>query len=366
MLLSMIRNESKNVERCYKAVEGLVDAFCVCDTGSTDDTIEKVGEVLAGKEHQVFKNSWVNFGKNRSLSFLYARKYAKALGWNLRDSYALLLDADMILMNTSLRKWLEDSKKDEGYMLTQSKKHENCEYPNVRLIRLDVDWVALFPTHEVWMVKEKDRYKMLSPKEVRIPTDVCYIDDKDDGGYKADKFERDIKILLKGLEDEPKEYHPRFYFFLGQSYINLKKYDEAIKWYAKRIASSPNIKEDEEGWYCIYYTAKCYLLKEQFVEAEYWCLKAFEARPTRLEPLYLIIRHLCAKGNLFKAFEYAYKGVQIPFPKDDCIFVEKPIYEDIVKVASHLKGTLTTLLTAKQSPDITETTDTAEIATSTS
>lgn len=345
MFLSMIRNEGKNVERCYKAVEGLVDAYCVCDTGSTDNTIEEVGRVLEGKTHQVFKNTWVNFGKNRSLSFLYARKYAKALGWNLKDSYVLLLDADMIFKDTSLKDWLEKSNKIEGYMITQVKDHEQCEYPNMRLLRLDADWTCVGVTHEVWVLNDKQtKYKILNPAECRIDKEVCYIDDKDDGGYKADKFERDIALLTKSLEDEPN--NPRTFFFLGQSNINLGKYDEAIKWYSKRIQISPNIKEDEEGWYSYYYIAKCYYNKNNFVEMEYWCLKAFEVRPTRLEPLYLLIRHFCDKGMLFKAFEYAYKGIQIEYPKNDVIFVEKDIYTDVIKVTQHLKATLTNLLTA--------------------
>jgi len=345
MLISMIRNEGRNVERCYKAVESIVDAYCVCDTGSTDNTVEVVQEILQGKEHKVFDNTWVNFGKNRSLSFLEAKRYAKSLKWNLKNSYGLLLDADMIFNDTSLRDWLSNSNKDEGYFITQVKKHENCEYPNIRLVRLDVDWTSIGVTHEVWVVKdETTKYRAIDHTKFRIEKDVCWIDDKDDGGYKADKFERDIKLLTKSLEDEPN--NPRTFFFLGQSNINLKKYDEAIKWYTKRIEMSPNIKEDEEGWYSMYYISKCYFSLGKFIDMEYWGLKAFETRPTRLEPLFLLIRYFCDRGMLFKAFEYAYKGVQIPYPKNDVIFIEKDIYTDIIKVASHLKGTLTNLLTA--------------------
>jgi len=346
MLISMIRNEGANIERCYKAVENLVDAYCVCDTGSTDNTIECVKDVLKGKEHLVFQNTWINFGKNRTLSFLEARKYAKGLKWNLRDTYGLLLDADMIFNDNSLRDWLEKSSKDEGYLITQVKEHEHCEYPNVRLVRLDVDWTSVGVTHEAWLIKdEKTKYRGIDITKVKIDKEVCWIDDKDDGGYKADKFERDIKLLTKSLEDEPN--NPRTFFFLGQSNINLKKYDEAIKWYTKRIQASNNLKDDEEGWYAMYYISKCYYYLGKFVDMEYFALKSFETRPTRLEPLFFIIRHFCDKGMLFKAFEYAYKGIQIEYPKDDIIFVEKDIYTDIVKVASQLKGTLTNLLTAK-------------------
>ena len=42
ILIIMIKNESKIIERALKSVEDFVDAICVCDTGSTDNTIEIV------------------------------------------------------------------------------------------------------------------------------------------------------------------------------------------------------------------------------------------------------------------------------------------------------------------------------------
>jgi tetratricopeptide (TPR) repeat protein len=254
----------------------------------------------------------------------------------------------MIFKDTSLREWLEKSKKEEGYLITQHKEHEGCEYPNMRLLRLDCDWRSVGVTHEVWGLSDensKGAVRYLNPLEYRIPKSICWIDDKDDGGCKSDKFERDIRMLEKALDDEPK--NTRYTFFMGQSNMNLQKYDDAIKWYKKRIELNTN-PQDEEAWYCAYYISRAYLLKKDVIEMEYWVQKAFKMRPTRLEPIFLLTKYFCDTGEIFKAFEYAYKGVQIKYPEDDVIFVEGWMYKEIFNIAGQLKASLMSVLLPPQ------------------
>ena len=52
-------------------------------------------------------------------------------------------------------------------------------------------------------------------------------------GCKEDKFERDIRLLTKGIEEEPN--NGRYYFYLAQSYKDTNKYELAIENYKKRI-----------------------------------------------------------------------------------------------------------------------------------
>jgi tetratricopeptide (TPR) repeat protein len=216
----------------------------------------------------------------------------------------------------------------------------------MRLLRLDTEWTSVGVTHEVWGIKrgdgDKSSVRFIDPIQHRIPKEVCWIDDKDDGGYKADKFERDIKLLSKALEDEPK--NPRYTFFMAQSHMNLKKYEEAIKWYQKRIQLSANPELDEEAWYCMYYTGRAYLLLKDTLQMEYWFQKAYKTRKTRLEPIYLLTKYFTDTAEYFKAFEYAYKGVQIKYPENDVIFVEDWMYKDIFNLAGQLKAGLTQIL----------------------
>jgi len=114
VLILMVRNESKIIERCLKAVEDVVDAFCVHDTGSTDDTCEIVERFL--KEHTgcLTTSEWKDFGHNRTLSFRAARDFVK--DWDLTQTYGLLLDADMVFHAGTLR---QQTLTEKGYTFIQ-------------------------------------------------------------------------------------------------------------------------------------------------------------------------------------------------------------------------------------------------------
>ena len=89
----MVRNESRILQRCMEAGSKYADAVLVVDTGSTDSTVQIAKEFGA----HVVEHTWQNFGHNRSLSFKAAVETAKKLGWDLSKSYALAVDADMVL-----------------------------------------------------------------------------------------------------------------------------------------------------------------------------------------------------------------------------------------------------------------------------
>jgi glycosyltransferase involved in cell wall biosynthesis len=45
VLILMVKNEEKIIKRCLEAVEGIVDAYAINDTGSTDKTVEIVHDL---------------------------------------------------------------------------------------------------------------------------------------------------------------------------------------------------------------------------------------------------------------------------------------------------------------------------------
>ena len=66
LLLLMVRNESKIIQRCLKAAQAHVDAVCLVDTGSEDDTIDLAKKTCDLPLKNV-EDTWVNFGHNRTL-----------------------------------------------------------------------------------------------------------------------------------------------------------------------------------------------------------------------------------------------------------------------------------------------------------
>ena len=307
VLILMIRNEEKILRRCLESVKGVVDAFCISDTGSTDSTCQIAEEFLEENPGCLAKSVWKDFGHNRSLSFTAAQDWLKSEGWNLKDTYGILLDADMEFVPGTLK---EQRLVDVGYTLIQVA--GNLEYPNARLIRMDFPWVCRGVTHEYW-----------DGPAMHLSKEICYINDHNDGGCKSDKFTRDLALLMKGLEEDPRNV--RYIFYIAQTFHSLEKWTDAIKWYMKRIEVGGWF---EEVWYSMYMISKTQVALGNLIEAEMWVQKAYEFRPQRAEAIYHFVRHLRSIGQVHKAMHYINLGKKIP-PSTDALFIEQDVYKGL-------------------------------------
>ena len=302
----MIKNEEKILKRCLEAVENFVDCFCICDTGSTDNSVEIAKEFLKTHKGCLTSEPWKNFGHNRTISFQNAQTYIKqALKWDLLKTYGLLLDADMVFVNKTLK---EQTLNAIGYKIIQL--NGSLEYYNCRIIRMDFPWKCVSVTHEYWDGPTQN-----------LPKDVCFIDDKNDGGCKHDKFERDQKLLEQGLIDEPANV--RYMFYLAQTYKCMSKHKDAIKMYKKRINAGGWY---EEIWYSMYSIGDSYLKMKNVFKFEAWMQLAFQFHPKRTESLYKLAEFYRVNGIHYKAYHYANIGDKVPFPKDDVLFIESDVY----------------------------------------
>lgn len=307
VLVLMIRNEEKILLRCLEAVSNVVDAFCICDTGSDDTSREIAAEYLKTHDGCLTMEPWKDFGHNRTVSFKNAQSYLKKTGWDLKDTYGLLLDADMVFVPQNLKTTPLDH---EGYTVIQ--KAGGLEYPNTRLVRMDYDWSCRGVTHEYWDGPTK-----------HLPASACYIDDRNDGGCKSDKFERDARLLEKGLEDEPE--NGRYMFYLAQTYNSLGRLPESIAMYKKRIATGG---WEEELWYSHYMIGKCWRESKNIPKFEQWMLKAHDRRPSRAEPLYQLAKYFRENSQHHKAYHYVQLGLAIPL-SGDSLFVETDVYKGL-------------------------------------
>lgn len=311
ILVSMIKNEEKIIERCINSVKGLCNAFCITDTGSTDKTTEIVKQIIENNRFytpgRLFETTFTNFGDSRTESYKNTVAFCKELGWNPETTYGLLLDADMKLV--VLDKFSKDELTNNGYNIIQSNGH--MDYYNLRLLKLNNTWKCVGVTHEYWA----------GPDSCNIGKEKIYINDIGDGGCKNDKFERDLRLLSKGIEDDPK--NDRYHFYLAQTLKDLGRFKEAISMYKKRIKLGGWY---EEIWYSHYMIAKCWLHLGDLNKCELWGNRAYEYRKSRAEPIYMLTNLFRDKSKHFKAYYYYKIGKSIP-PTDDSLFVESDVYK---------------------------------------
>lgn len=307
VLILMVRNEERILRRCIDSAASLVDAVCIHDTGSTDTTKAIATEFLASHEGALTESVWSDFGTNRTNSFRAAKDFVASRGWDLKDTYGLLLDGDMVFQPGTLK---TTPLTEPGYTILQTA--GRLEYPNCRLVRFDHDWVCRGVTHEYW-----------DAPTTPLPKTICWIDDRNDGGCKSDKFERDARLLEQGLKDEPTNV--RYMFYLAQTYHSLGRYADSIAMYTKRYDAGA---WDEERWYSLYMIAQCHLALNDPIAFEAGMLRAYAFRPTRAEPLYKLTKYFREKGQQFKAYQYYLLGHALQKPGDS-LFVETDVYSGL-------------------------------------
>lgn len=313
VFLTMVKNESRIIERCIRSAAELVDAFVVCDTGSTDNTKDIARRVIeeTGKPYGICEHEWKNFGHNRTLSFQACKEFVVTkLGWDLTRTYCVLLDGDMILRWTNSFIPTEDLS-GPGYSIIQ--KAGSLHYYNARLLRLSDEWRCIGVTHEYWG----------GPRTENIGSAKIWIDDLNDGGCKSDKFVRDAQLLEDDLKTDPN--NGRTWFYLAQTYKDLGRIEESIKAYEKRIEIGGWI---EEVWYSMYMLCKLYLRLNNVPMAEMWAGKAMAYHGCRAEVPYAMTQYLREHSQHWKAWSYYQAGKSLSLP-NDVLFLETEIYNGL-------------------------------------
>jgi len=263
----IVKNESKNIIRLLDSVYTFIDCYCICDTGSTDNTINVIKKYF--KEKNIPGKIVVELFKN----FEHNRTFALQQCAGMAD-YILLLDADMIFQIGNFKK--ETITDCEMYYIFQG--NDDFYYQNARIVKNGPDISYMGVTHEYLNFPNHYR-KCIIPKE------SLFILDIGDGGCKANKFERDIELLEKGIKDDPTNV--RYYFYLANSYLDSGNKEKAIECYKKRIELG---SWNQEVWYSYYKIGLIYETLKKYDLAIYNWLQCSEILPNRIENLYEITK----------------------------------------------------------------------------
>ena len=281
VLNMIVKNESRIIERLLESVSNIIDSYCICDTGSTDNTSEIITNFFKEKNipgkivYEPFKN------------FEYNRNFALQSCIGMGD-YVLLLDADMQLQINNFNKEL--LKNYDAFYIFQE--NNFMIYKNIRIVKNNGLFIYKGVTHEYISIPNNSLLIQLIKENI-------FIIDIGDGGSKVDKFERDIKLLLSGIENEPN--NDRYYFYLANSYNDCGKYNEAIEIYKKRIEMAG---WKQEVWYSYYRIGLAYKNLGQIEKAIYYWLLSYDYSSDRIEGLYQIICHyrIIGKHKLAKLY----------------------------------------------------------------
>ena len=303
----IVKNESRIITRLFDSALPIIDYYCICDTGSTDNTVEIIKSYFEAKGIQgtVVSEPFRDFGYNRSFALAQCKQ----------GDYALLLDADMIL------EFGNDFNKDAFYQrLSQHNAHHllqgsrNFNYKNARFVKTNINASYWGVTHEYLSVPENTTYGSFEP-------DFLFINDVGDGGCKSDKYLRDIRLLTKGLVENPNNV--RYTFYLANSYRDSGQKTRAIDTYKKRAQLGGWI---EEVWYSLYTVGILYKELGFMDKAIFYWLEAFTKFNRRIENLYEIVHYYRSNCNYELAYHFYRIASEKRAFKEDFLFMNHDIY----------------------------------------
>lgn len=310
----IVKNESKIILRLLETVLPIIDGYCICDTGSTDNTKELITDFFTEREipGKIIEEPFRDFGYNRTFALKACEKYMPEM------NYILLLDADMTLIGPALTNPAEFKRSLVADMYHMYQGNPKFYYKNARIVRNNKGFTYWGVTHE---------YVNSPPNTTQgtIERDLLFIHDIGDGGAKGDKTERDIRLLKKGLEDVPN--NDRYTFYLANSYRDAGQNDMAIETYKKRVEIGGWI---EEIWYSHYSIGNCYMRMGQEERAICAWMDGYNAYPKRIENLYKIIEHYRVRGKNHIAYEIyliADKARKLHTNWSEYLFLERDIYD---------------------------------------
>ena len=254
------------------------DYYVICDTGSTDDTINIIKKFFYEMNipGQIHLHMWKDFGYNRTLALEAAYK---------KTDYLLVFDADdSIEGNFILPELCLDA-----YTLKFGE--NNSSYERMCLVKNTLKWKYIGVLHEYISCES-------SISEGKILGDYHVLSGRTSSRNKdPKKYQKDAEILEKGYHDSLETcdgLHNRYVYYCANSYLDAGMKDNAIEWYKKTLIS--------EGWYDERYNS-CLKLYELTNDRDY-LVQSFNFNPRRIEGIYQLVKHYSCEGKYTTAMNY--------------------------------------------------------------
>jgi hypothetical protein len=269
----IVKNESKIIERALASVVNYIDCYCICDTGSDDNTMELITSFFEKHEKpgKIVQELFDNFEHNRN----FAMKECYGM-----SDFILFIDADMIFKPRITKEQLSDLlEKFDYFQIAQGT--EDFYYNNMRIVKNEPDSCKYnCYTHEYIDIPSTDKLLFIAKENI-------FILDIGDGGSKQDKFKRDIILCKRGIVEQP-EHRVRYTFYLAESYYHDGQLENAIEAYKERINFG---SWEQEVWYSYY---KIWLAYQQLNKPEhaiFYFMDAYNILPNRFENIYQIVKY---------------------------------------------------------------------------
>lgn len=320
--LNMIcKNEGPRIRRCLESVLPIIDSYCIVDTGSTDDTLDVIADVLKDVPGYVSSALWTDFAAARTSAVVAAQSYLAvrhdAVGTGIPDDvYLLFLDADDYVDTGTLRMLglPADAAGQDCYDLRID--YGPSRYYRPALVRASLPWHYRGVLHEFLALTDNRPFTRAQLDSPRI-----IIGGKPETST-VEKYEEHARILERALATESDPFmQSRYTYYLAQSYRDSKQDAKAAAFFGKRATLG--------GWDEEVYVAKLEMaraLKRLGTQGIGHFTDAWDFRPSRLEAIGEAIVYCRETSQWHLGYALANCACDIKPPKD-MLFVEPSWHE---------------------------------------
>jgi glycosyltransferase involved in cell wall biosynthesis len=309
----IVKNETHIIKECLDSIYKYVDYWVIVDTGSTDGTQELIKNFFAEKgiPGELHERPWVSFGDNRTEALQLCDGKA---------DWAWMIDADDYVEGEF--QFPFNVGEVEAFALAFGR--GEFTWWRTQIFRTGIGWRYQGILHEY---PTKPNAETATPKigklEGKYKIIARTMGARNVGIDPIEKYKRDAIMLEEVLVKEPDNV--RYQFYLAQSYFDSQQWEKAEAAYRKRVEMGG---WEEEQYYSAFRIAMCRgLANKPWIEIQQGFLEAWELRPHRAEPLHQIARVYRMMNHPRLAFLYAKMALDIPYPKDDILFVSEDVYK---------------------------------------
>jgi len=289
------------------------DSWCICDTGSTDNTIFEIEDFFAkeGIPGSIYRHEWKDFGHNRTLAFEAA--------YNTSD-YAFVWDADDEIVGDFK---LPQNMTADWYKFTFGAR--GCtQYRRCQLFNNRKKWKYVGVLHECPACVET------CGPSVDVFGDYHFVSGRRGARSKdPQKYLKDALILDKAFEESfaaKDGLYKRYAFYCGNSYVSAGQREKSIPFYKKVLSFDTWCQEQYIA--CI----ELFDTYEQLGKPEeglFYLVESFRYDSQRAECVLRLVKYYINRGMPQVALMY-YRGIQEYYenkyehdPIEDKLFVRR-------------------------------------------
>lgn len=293
-MLIMVKNAGDDFRAVLENNKKYIDTWTILDTGSTDNTLSIIRDVLADIPGKLYQEPFINFRDSRNRLLELAGEDC---------AFNIMLD-DTYTIHGNIREFLTIARADdEMESLSIYIKDTDVMYSSNRITKPERKLKYVYTIHEIIQTNLNGC----------IPVQVAYIQDRPSPYMKdrtTNRKKQDLELLNAEIKANPED--SRLYYYLAETYLCLEDWENAYTFYKKRTEMKAGFSEEtQDSLYKMAVIAHLNL-KQPWELCHALYLNCYNYNPNKIEALFMIGSAYVDFGADAIAYLYLKHAIETP------------------------------------------------------